>query len=182
MASDGKCSFSQSLLSSFVALVMAIFIWQLGKFIFRRIKACRERRRRLDKLQNFKFEFNERNEGISPDNLPNFCPCGRYAHSSTQGYVPVTTDVINNSSYIQNSDMDRDIKSGIAHSQELRDLEAAIPRYHAFWWYSPGQSIASEAKATHSINLWFLHPYRPNYFIVAHFLSSAKLVILFLTR
>lgn len=123
MTSDGKCTFSTSLLSSFVGLAIGTIIAYILKFIFRRIKSCRERRRRLDTLPNFKFEFNERNESTSSDKLPSFCPCGRYAHTSTRGYVPVTTDVTNKSSYFQNSDMDRDIISGMTNSQELQDLK-----------------------------------------------------------
>lgn len=128
MTSGGKCTFSTSLAASLVGVAIGATIGILLKFIFRKIKVCIERRRRLSTLPNVNLELNE---NTSPGNPPNFCPCDNCDQNTTHGYVPVITDVTNNSVHI-NSDMDRDIKSGIAHRQELQDLEAAIPQHHAF--------------------------------------------------
>lgn len=137
MASDDEnCSFSSStssdcalglgLLLGAVIVLGGVILFIFLNIIWWGIKACRERRRRRpDTLPNFELNARVNTSGTSPDN-----PRTPQGNLVTIKYsIPFMTRETTISGHMS-SDMDRNIKSGIAQSSDLQDLEAAIPRHH----------------------------------------------------
>lgn len=142
MGSQTHCSFATSLKSSLLGIAIAAAIIILGKIIYKTIKTFRSKISKSDSDSDrlaLSSEDNTINDdgtdspGILPMHnfLPSMPPVARFRRNfSRGGYSPLGSSVTTPGH--SNSDMDRDIKYGIAHDQELQDLESAIPRYHAF--------------------------------------------------
>lgn len=103
----------------------------LVESIFRWIKAYRGNRRGcLDVLPILELNGTDESTGASPDDPRT--SHNSYLHSSTRNYIVSFGMGVITIPGQTSSDMDRDVRSGVAYSAELQDLEAVIPRYHAF--------------------------------------------------
>lgn len=114
MAADKQSSLSKSVLSSLTGLLIGTFIYKLLRLLFKFIT-----KRRNGPNINMDIEY----ESHTPDTPPD-TPLHPLANC-TRRPVLITVETIPGHAI---SDMDRDIKLQIANSQDLRDLEAAIPR------------------------------------------------------
>jgi hypothetical protein len=115
MANKKQYSLSTSILSSLVSLILGISIFILLKLFVKLIIYYIKRQRSPD--MNMEIE----QESDTPDTaLHPLAVCTRCSASTTIETMPRRAV----------SDMDRDITLQNANCEDLRDLEAAIPRIH----------------------------------------------------
>lgn len=102
MAADKQCSLSTSILSSLIGLAIGIFIFILLNLFIKVAIYCTKRQHGPDTPLHPLANYTRRPAFTTVETMP--------GHAL--------------------SDMDRDIKLQTANCQDLRDLEAAIPRIH----------------------------------------------------
>jgi hypothetical protein len=112
-ATDTKCSFSTSLLSALVGLPLGLCISLIIIAFIEVVKRCTKRQRGPD------VEI-----GTQLENNPPEAP---YTSPTNLTDIPAITTFKTIPGHAF-SEMDRDIKFQIAHSQELQDFEAILPR------------------------------------------------------
>lgn len=115
MAADKQCSLSTSILSSLIGLVIGIFISILLRLFLEVITHYTKRQHGPNMNTGIKHKSHTPDTPLYP--LPNCTRCSALTTIETMPGHAL-------------SDIDRVIKFQTAISQELRDLEAAIPRIH----------------------------------------------------